>query len=97
MTALLDAGLETEKATMAVSVRSTANTVDLTEADDRPLLADVSQILHLVLDSDLRHLSERSKATTSGMSYILDRLTMRRTTTLASMGMSMIALQEAGS
>ena len=111
VTALLDAGLETDKATTAPAVRVTANAVDRAKPDDRPLPANVVQILHLVFNANLRHLLERSKVRTNvtcmqptelgltsvGMSYILDRPTTRPTTTLASMDLSKIALQEAAS
>ena len=108
MTALLDAGLETDKATPAASVWATANAVDRAKAEDRPLPADMLRMLHLFFNANLRHLSERSKITTNvtcmqlmelglasaGMSYKLERLTTRPTTTLAWMDLSRITLQE---
>ena len=111
VTALLDAGLDIDKATLAAAVGATANTVDRAEADDQPLPPNVVHMLHLVFDANLRHLSERSKVTTNvtcmqlmelgltsmGMSYMLDRLTTRPTTTLARMDLSRITIQEAAS
>ena len=111
VTALLDVGLETDKETTAAEVQTTANAVNCAKVDDRPLPADVVWMLHLVLDSDLQHLWERSKVTTNvtcmqptelgltsaGTSYILDRLTTRPTTTLAWMDLIMMGLQDAAS
>ena len=110
VTTLLGAGLETDKATTAAAVRAKANAVDCVNADDRPLPPGVLRMLHVVFNANLRHLSERSKITinvtcmqptelgfiSSGMSDILDRLTMRLPTTLASMDLSTITLQETG-
>ena len=108
VTALLDAGLETDKETTAAAVQATANAVDCAEADDQPLPPNVVRMLHLVFNTNLWHHSERSKVTTkvtcmqptemrltrAGISYILDRLTTRPMTILAWMDLSTIALQE---
>ena len=96
VTALLDAGLETNKVKTATDVRFTVTVVNRAKADDRPLQADMPRLLHLVFDANRQHLLERSKVTMNGtcmrvmalgltgagMSYILDRPTMRLTPTL---------------
>ena len=56
VTALLNTGLEMDKATTAAAVRATINTVDRSKPDDRPPLADMLQMLHVVVDDVLRHL-----------------------------------------
>ena len=108
VTALLGVSLETDKVTMTTAIWAKGNMVDPVKANDRPLSADVPRILHLVFNAHMRHLSERLKVTTNvicmqpmdlvltsvGMSYILDRQTTRSTTTLASMDLSTITLQE---
>ena len=89
VTALPGAGLERDNATV--------NAVDRAEVDDRPLTANVPQMLHLVFLTNLRHLSQPSKVTTNitcmqpsklgltsaAMSYLLDRPTTRQTITTA--------------
>ena len=109
VTALLDVGMETDKVKTAAAVWVTVIVVNRVEADDRPIQADMPRVLHLVFDANMRHLLGRSKVTTNvtcmqptelglasvGMSYILDRPTTRPTTTLASMDLSKITLQEA--
>ena len=111
LAALLDVGLETDKATTATAIQMMANTVERAEADHRPLPADLLRMIHMVFQPTLRHIFERSKVTTNvicmqlmelgltsaGMSYILARPTIRMTTTLESGDLSRIALQEAGS
>ena len=98
------------KATMATAVRETVNVINGVEPDDRPLKANMPQMLNPVFKANLWHLLERSKVmtnvtcmqpmepglTSSGMSYILGRQTTRSTITLVWMGLSRIALEEAG-
>ena len=52
MTALHDAGLETEKATTAVDLCATAKAVDRAEADGQPLPPNVALMLHLIFGTD---------------------------------------------
>ena len=56
VTALLDAGLKTEEGATLGAVRSMADAVDHAKADNRPLLANVPQMLHMFCDATLRHL-----------------------------------------
>ena len=111
VTTLFDEGLETDKATTAAAVGVTANAVNRTKANNGPLTAHVPQMPHLILDTNLGHLSERSKImtnvtcmrptqlglTNARMSYTLDRLTTRPTTIITWMDLSTIPLQKAGS
>ena len=96
VTAILHAGLESNKVKTATAVWFTVIVVDRAKADDRPVQADIPRLLHLVFDANRQHLLERSKVTMNGtcmrvmalgltgagMSYILDRPTMRLTPTL---------------
>ena len=58
VTALFNAGIKTYKVTTAAVVWATVNAVERAEVDDRPLPTNMERMLHLVLDADLRHLSE---------------------------------------
>jgi hypothetical protein len=62
---MLKAGLEMNEATTNTAFWTVVNAVDRAEAEDRPLPANVTQMLHHVFDADMKHLLLREKHTTN--------------------------------
>ena len=60
---LLEAGAEMDEATTNEAFWAVVQAVDLAEAEDRALAADVPRMLHHIFDADLRHLLGREKIT----------------------------------
>lgn len=63
VSAMLEAGLEMDEATTNAAFWEVVKTVDLAEAQDKALPAEVSIMLHHIFDADLRHLLTREKIT----------------------------------
>mmetsp|Transcript_26376 Transcript_26376/g.38593 ORF Transcript_26376/g.38593 Transcript_26376/m.38593 type:complete len:645 (+) Transcript_26376:241-2175(+) len=86
VTSLLQKGLTMNEETTDAAFWSVVKAVDTAEKEDKPLSADVPQMLHHIFDADLAHLLTReqirtnltcmqpteSGLTTHGMNYIFD-------------------------
>ena len=62
---LLEGGLEMDEATTDAAFWAVVNAVDRAEKEDKPLSADVPQMLHHIFDADMHHLLRREKLTTN--------------------------------
>lgn len=65
VTDMLEAGLEMDEEMTDAAFWAVVHAVDHAEAEDLPLPANVTQMLHHVFDADMRHLQLREKFTTN--------------------------------
>lgn len=62
---MLQSGLEMDEATTDEAFWAVVKAVDDAEAEDNPLSASVTNMLHHIFDADLKHLLQREKQTTN--------------------------------
>ena len=65
ISAMANVGLHMDEETVEAAFWEVVKAVDQAEADDLPLSANITQMIHHVFDADMHHLLQREKTTTN--------------------------------